>query len=310
MDIVIPISIGDANTIKENKKKFIDNLGADKIVVIGNQEVKKVLYNEKGVEFIDEDCVYDGLSYSNLKSIIQRINPAAGRRTGWYLQQFLKMGYARMCKDNTYLVWDSDTIPLKKFSFVNEKGQYLYNLKSDIYETYFRTMDKLIPQMIKRNPEGSYIAEHMLFDKSIMLELIRTIESNSDLKGDKFFEKIMYAIRSDEIPLSGFSEFETYGTFVYNYYREQYAYRPIKAMRHGRIYFGINPSDDELNWASKSYDTISFEHFDHEWKWLSFATRIIRNKDKISMFDWCQKTRWMLIANDRFRRTVKEILNR
>ena len=42
--------------------------------------------------------------------------------TGWYYQQFLKMQYAFVCRDEYYMVWDGDTIPCKKITMFQEES--------------------------------------------------------------------------------------------------------------------------------------------------------------------------------------------
>ena len=60
---------------------------------------------------------------------------------------------------------------------------------------------------------------------------------------------------------SGFSEFETYGTFVNKYYINTYDIRPWKSLREGSQYYNPNYlTDKDIQNISKNYDAISFEH--------------------------------------------------
>ena len=49
-----------------------------------------------------------------------------------------------------------------------------------------------------------------------MKNLIDQIEANTKLSGQTFWEKILMAIDGRNIHLSGFSEYELYGTYVDN----------------------------------------------------------------------------------------------
>ena len=67
-------------------------------------------------------------------------------RVGWYEQQFLKMEYSKICKNDYYLIWDSDTIPIKPVKmFDNNKP--IFDMKKEHHSPYFITLDKLIPNL-------------------------------------------------------------------------------------------------------------------------------------------------------------------
>ena len=107
------------NDTVENVFKYYEyfdrNLLVNKIVVIGPRSIEGIVKDkDTNIIFLDEDSVVDDLSYSSVTNIIGEINKEAVERTGWYLQQFLKMAYAYVCEEDYYLVWDSDTIPLHK----------------------------------------------------------------------------------------------------------------------------------------------------------------------------------------------------
>ena len=61
----------------------------------------------------------------------------------------------------------------------------------------------------------SYIAEHMMFNKNVMTEMLGDIEK-SPIYGDSWYEKIINA--TDSTNVNSFSEFETYGNFCLNHY--------------------------------------------------------------------------------------------
>lgn len=63
---------------------------------------------------------------------------------------------------------------------------------------------------------------------------------------------------------SGFSEFETYGTYVEKYYKGLYVYRDTNTIRNGKCLFKGLPYEEVLEWLSKDYYAISFEKCDKE----------------------------------------------
>ena len=73
--------------------------------------------------------------------------------------------------------------------------------------------------------------------------------------------KIILSIDKEIILNSGFSEFETYGTFVDNYFPNAYKHRMWFSRRDMTKYFGNidNLREKDLEWLSKDYNAITFE---------------------------------------------------
>lgn len=203
------------------------------------------------VVLIDEDTVLPNLTFSSLHDILSRSNCQS--RTGWYFQQFLKMGISNNPQiSDHYLIWDADTVPLRPLHFFNENGQTLINLKEEFNPPYFTTMKKLLG--LDKAVEKSFIAEHMMIQKSIMQELITKISDTGDWPN-----VIINSIEKAHLPLSGFSEFETYGTYLLKYYPKRIELRELKALRSGAKKLGYLPRKIGLNWLSSTYDYASFE---------------------------------------------------
>lgn len=234
------------------------------IVVIGKREIASIVQSMNYIEFVDEDTILDGLTYQNVKKCIhnQMTDGTADHRTGWYFQQFLKMAYAYVCESENYLVWDSDTIPTHAIDMFSQNGKKFFDVKDEYSPSYFSTMKRLCDGLIKKN-SYSYISEHMLFDVKIMKRLICEIENNAEIKGDCFWEKVLNSIEITDLSKSGFSEFETYGTYVESYYPDVYEIRKWKSLREGTIFWGKNYCRESENRIEEYYDAISFE--DHEW---------------------------------------------
>ena len=245
--------------LKINIPYIRQNIHPKQIVVIGAERLKTDIQGLKeDVVFIDEDKLLKGLSYAAIEKIVSSKDLFATARAGWYFQQFLKMAYAFICQDDYYFVLDADTIPVRQIDMFNSQGIPFFDIKAEYNAPYFTTMKKLVG--MKKAIESSFIAEHMIFKTEYMLELIRLIEANSDIKGISFFEKAINAIRVIDLPKSGFSEFETYGTFVHTTHTGSYEFRRLESLRNADKFLGAMPDALMLRWASKSYALVTFEN--------------------------------------------------
>ena len=100
----------------------------------------------------------------------------------------------------------------------------------------------------------------MLFKKEYMQEMIKEIE-NTTFSGDTFYEKILYAAGNDNISL-GFSEFETYGTYVGMRHSSAYVLRDWKSFRNINFFVDISiVTQKDLDWLSKDYQAATFEKY-------------------------------------------------
>jgi hypothetical protein len=264
-DVFIPVAPKDYLTINLCLDFIYKNLGPRKIIVVSNIEIKNYLINKEYICTYDEDNLIDGLSSYSIKKIIKTITGSEAR-SNWYFQQFLKMAYAFKAETKHYLIWDSDTFPLNNITFINSVNKqknclrYFFAMKKEYHLPYFEIIDKIFDGKVIRSINKSFIAEHMLIDKSIMIEMIQDIENNNKLSGKRFYEKILYSIDKKEVGNSGFSEFETYGNYLLTYYPDKFSARKLRTFRYG--FSHLNKSDlnlKTLNWISSSYDTISFE---------------------------------------------------
>lgn len=273
IEIVIPTTPNDLATFSPNWKTFFNCLPVEKICLIGNSQIVNYIKYRSSLCILDESNI---LSYEVVESCIKKRTSdyKAIKRTGWYLQQFLKMAYARQCSEEYYLLWDSDTVPLKRIVLFNSFGIPFLDFKSEYNKAYFETIAKILPGYNKVF-SGSFIAEHMLINTKLMCELLEKIESNNSIPGTFFYEKIINAISIEDLAGSGFSEFETYGTFIQMEYPEKYQLRKWYSLRYGGFYFLKETNIEEIsNWLSIHYDAISFEKL-HK---LSHMHVLVNNK--------------------------------
>lgn len=250
----------DLELAKQNIPVIYHFLKPKKIVLISGRDALPQINQMKlpYIKFLDEDSIAPSLSFKKIETLIH-LRCRHTKRAGWYFQQFLKMAYAEICEEKWYMVWDVDTIPLRELPFFTEEGTGILDIKSEYHKPYFQTMKKLLD--INKTIKESFISEHMLINKNVMTELIKQIEGNKKIEGNRFFEKIIQVLSVRELKENGFSEYETYGNFVLKNYPEIYTVRRLRTLREGKILLGDRPNEEMLKWAGNSYDIISLEKY-------------------------------------------------
>lgn len=261
MDVVICVALKDCLFLRKNLFFIKKNLNPENIYIISKKRNFKLLPKDSNIIFIEEDKLLEGLSFTRVKSIIDKY--LSNHLYGWYFQQFLKLAFAlsKYAKDE-YLVWDADTVPLVPLSFHNDNGQTLILPKKEYHKPYHDTIKRLFP--ITRTAPFSFISEHMMFDVQIVQEMLRKIELSSK-EGYIWFEQCV-AARNEDV-LQVFSEFETYGTYCLNYHPDKLCPRHLKTFRFGSKIFGIIASMKEIESLSFDLDTVSFEIRDLPISW-------------------------------------------
>ena len=261
--LIIPIISRDFEKIIISYNYIIKYLDCIKnIVLIGDKKIEKLIeiyqsHFKIPINFVNENSLID---INLIKQAIKSKNKNAIQRSGWYMQQFLKMEYSKICQEKYYLIWDSDTIPIKEIKMFDKNGNPYFDVTDRYYESYFVTMKKIFPQLGKIYKK-SFVSEHMIVNTKIMKELINKIEINKNLYGSIWYEKVINCIDKKYLNNCGFSEFETYGTFVYIYYNNLYLIRDWKSLRNGKKFY--NYKNLSLNFSKilqEKYDSISFEH--------------------------------------------------
>lgn len=261
--LIIVVAPADVNTLLYALPYIQKKLPISKINIIGNFEVHKILLEKKVcndlIHFLLEDEI---IQFAEVKQEIERITSDEGsaRRTGWYLQQFLKMKYAEICQEKYYIIWDADTIPLQTIHFF-ENGTPLFDLKDEWNPAYFDTMSRLIPGLDKKE-QWSFISEHMIISTDIMRTLINEIEENYVVEEEipPFWKVILRSINLDDLPGSGFSEFETYGNYCMMRYPDLYRKKEYDSFRFASKYFVLaEMTESDFHWIARDYPAASFE---------------------------------------------------
>ncbi len=266
---IIPTLVNDYQEVRQHLYMLFDMLSINKLIFIGPEELRQHVAADAAqrdmkerIFFLNENELLDfdeikKSYYERLRLIESQSGPHDRiSRTGWYYQQFLKMVYSRICDDEYYLSWDADTIPLRPIEMFNSSGIPFLDIKYEYMHSYFDTINNLFGfgKVIKK----SFISEHMLFNKQLMTEMIDEILS-LPLSGNTFYDKIFSAITH---PINGFSEFETYGSWVAQKHPSAYQLRDWKSIRNTNFMISRNElTEDDLKWLATGFDAAGFERY-------------------------------------------------
>ena len=233
--------------------KNIDSVHYKVIVPDNEVELFKKI-SSKPFEVIRESIYTERFS----SEIKKRLSKKTSGQFGWYLQQFIKLSAAACCKkDEIVLIWDADTIPLKKLIFIDKQSRLTYYQGTEHHQPYFETIDRLLG--LSKKVKFSFIAQCFVMKAIWVQELFHEIEEK---QGKKWEMALLDAINFEEG--NSFSEYETIGTFVSNYHFSEITYIKNKWLRLGNSAIGhpafLSPHliDRKLH----QYDYISFEKWD------------------------------------------------
>ena len=264
----------DIDTLLRNADFFFRYLPVKNIYVAAPETVqeKVTAFNDSRIIFVNENEFSDVKRIRELYSSRTSIDPG---RAGWYIQQFVKMSFSFFTHDDYYLIWDSDTIPLKPVKMFADDGRLYFDMKKEYNPPYFATMGRILPG-VKKAVRKSFISEHMVIRSEYMREMIGEIESLAGLEGNNFQEKIMNAVDAKDLHEAGFSDYETYGNYVMARHKDSYILRNWRSLRHGgRFYSDISQvSPEVLRWISSRYDAATFEKFSER----SRIAKLVRTK--------------------------------
>lgn len=267
IQLVIPSTADDYIRNNRDLSLFFEFLPIKEIVYIGPSELGELLgtntsnANVDKVKYINENDIVPITDVK--KAIINRLakegfSIAENSRLGWYYQQFLKMAFSFICPNDYYMTWDSDTIPTHKIEMFDENGNPFFDIKEEYEPAYFHTIENLFGY--KKCIRESFISEHMVFNVKLMKQFIDDIMS-APFDGTTFFEKIINAINISDFK-TGFSEFETYGTWVANKHPDMYTLRDWNSMRMAGYFFNPNElSESDMKWLSVDFDALTFERY-------------------------------------------------
>jgi hypothetical protein len=175
---------------------------------------------------------------------------------GWYLHQFLKLSaLEKISPSEIGLIWDADTIPLRPLIF-EQNNKLIYYKGFECHEPYFKVIRDLLD--LEKINNFSFIAQCFPCKGRWLKDFINHVEQRS---GKNWKYAILDCIDFDE--QSGFSEYETLGTFIYKSYPDQISVINNSWCRRGNgLIGGIENLKFFGPFLKFKYDFISFEDWD------------------------------------------------
>lgn len=261
-DVVIPVAGKDTLFMRKVVYFVRKNLrDAGCIYALTNKRNISKLSAIKDPQFviIDENQLVEGLSFQGVKETLTKAGMHRPSRSGWYFQQLLKLAFAKsVYAKKYYLTWDSDTLPLNPICFFDDEHP-LFTKKIECHQPYFETMERLLG--FGKIVDFSFIAEHMLFNTSIVNEMLSVIE-RSQVNGATWFAKIINACDFSIDSGSLFSEFEIYGNYCMKYHPNLYKVRQLNTFRAAGMIRGRYITKKMIERLAIDVTIASFEQVD------------------------------------------------
>lgn len=280
-DVLIPVARKDTSFVKHVVtyiNKYI--IGCENIYIVTNKNNfgrLGHLHIFPNVELLDENELVPELNFGIVHECMKKKGERRPNCVGWYFQQLLKFAFAKSkWAKEYYLTWDADTIPLSSLSFFNG-NQPLFTKKIEYHEPYFITLNRILG--FGKLVDFSFIAEHMMFNVSIVKEMLETIAKEKKSNGETWVEKIMLACDFSDKRGNLFSEFETYGNYCIKYHPELYGTRQLNTFRAAGLISGRHITKKSLERLALDVSIASFELQDAPFPYnISWYMRRVKNK--------------------------------
>jgi len=209
IDVIIPTCSKDFRTLSMTIDSVRQNIKhpIGKIIIVAPKGDIENFCNEKSLVFIDEDTVLP------IKKSDIHYTPNGKDRSGWIFQQLLKLNSDTLTDKSHFLIVDSDTVFSRPQTFIDNRGRMLLNCSDEYHGAYFDTYKKLIP--LNKRYKKSFVSHHMLFSVKYLQELKNVISSYT---GKIWWKAILDNL--DVFENSCFSEYETYGNYMYFFHND------------------------------------------------------------------------------------------
>lgn len=198
-DVVIPCGPKDRDFVQtcvSSTRRFIPDVR--NIFVIADE-----LIDLSGAIYIDESLF--PFRAADIDAVLHTT------RTGWYLQQLIKLYAPFVIPDvlETVLWLDADTVFNNRIKFV-EPGRFLFNSQGEPHKGYFEHMKRLHPSfdVWKRGVSG--ITNLMIVHRPILAEIFKMVEDHHE--GKEFWLIFLGCVT--EIGGAGASEYDIYFHYI------------------------------------------------------------------------------------------------
>lgn len=237
-----------------NAVEILNNIKSDKYtLIVPNKDLS--LFKKKTPKLYK---IYSENKYisKSIKSLIRKKCINIQTNYTWYLQQFIKISALKnMKQEDVFLIWDSDTIPLKKIKFFDKK-KYLFYKGSENHKPYFDLIEKIFK--IKKKLTFSFIVQCLICKGRWVNAFFTFIKS----KYKKSWQKVLINnINFNQN--NGFSEYETLGSFFHKKFPKEMKFLKNKWCRNGNSEIGsIKNFFLYREKLAKKYDFVAFEKSD------------------------------------------------
>ena len=201
------------------------------------------------LELIYEEHFFESNLNLSFEDIIKEYDTTRGfeqREPGWWIQQLIKLGAATQIHDisHTYIVWDADLIPTRRWKLCdyNDKGKVNFFIailqlesRSEFNSYQYASCMKSLINMTPCQPEngGTFVSHHMVFNKKRVIEMINLIIENTGFYNIPWPKLLM----SYSKKFYRFSEYKTYATFMITNYPEEFKYHVFDNFGAGGLRF-------------------------------------------------------------------------
>lgn len=199
-----------------------------------------------------------GASFS--EELAERLRSAGNSaRYSWYLQQYLKIEALRLSQAELRGIWDADCVPVQPIRLFSDGGRPQYALSDEHNPRYFDVTERLFG--LRQIAPGSFIVPGFPLKGAWLVEFLKELEL---AHGCTWYEALM---RSTDFALqSGFSEYETLGTWIVSRYggesdRAQYTWERFGSSRFGSA-SRFTPDEIVALAERNGIDVVSFEAWD------------------------------------------------
>ena len=203
LDVIIPAVEKDLGTLPHAIEGVRRNLmhPIRKISVVAPDSSKiRELCHRLNVDFVCEQIVAP-LTREDIDYVVN------GRdRSGWLLQQLIKLNADSVAATENFLILDADTVLIKPQRLKTD-GRSVLMVSEEHHRPYYRTYERLFghpPQSLL-----SFVCHYMIFNKQILMLLREAIQNRTQRP---WARAIVESIDKNEA--SSFSEYETYGNFL------------------------------------------------------------------------------------------------
>ena len=224
-------SLDHADVWKLTSKLLPRFIAADRYVVYvpDNQVAKFHEITDVKIEVLSEDLL--GIAYG--EKLRQKISSSGNlKRYRWYLQQFFKIEALLTAKSQNIVIWDADCVPVKKLSLFSKDNKPIYMQASQEYNTfYFETIERMLG--MKKIQDFSFIIPGFPITNKWINEFAQYFQDTYSIN---WYDSILENTPFEK--MSGFSEYETLGTWIANKYPNSWFKKEVNWERLGQSRFG------------------------------------------------------------------------